>query len=189
MIRITVVHNELQYNKSTAGMGGDTMGFFIEKITYSQLMKQAERQHIALQQLVLEISPFIAKLLQDYGTKHSELHELYFNFHQLQFELEYHMIKAETTVFPKIQLYEKTKDIGSLLITLQTICELNKESELIIDLLKELRKITNGFKPPSEVCAMYKLTYMKLEHFDKNVVEHINLEHHLLFARFVNEVA
>ncbi|UOE94923.1 hemerythrin domain-containing protein [Alkalihalobacillus sp. LMS39] len=165
------------------------MGFFIEEITYTQLMKQAERQHIALQQLVLEISPFITKLLQDYGTIHSELHELYFNFHQLQFELEYHIIKEETAVFTKIKLYEQTKDASSLLITLQTICELRKEFELIIDLLKELRRITNGFKPPSEVCPTYKLTYMKLEHFDKNVIEHINLEHHLLFTRFEDEVA
>ena len=61
-------------------------------------------------------------------------------------ELEQHQLRKKTIEFPTIKEYEKTHSKELLDKIVGIIKELEDEHEGAGDILKELRKITNGFK-------------------------------------------
>jgi len=61
--------------------------------------------------------------------------------------------------------------------------ETENEHDNAGDILKEMRRITGGFKAPDNGCSTFDKAYEKLEEIEKDLFKHIHLENNILFER------
>jgi len=153
---------------------------------FNQLSKSAlidhiiETHHEYLRQNLPRIESLTETIFRVHGENHYEM--LYFvneSFKALKKELEAHLEKEETILFPKVKEYEK----GQLnRVALEsTIEELENEHDAAGDILKELRRKTNGFSVPPGGCNTFVFAFEKLEELEKDLFQHIHLENNILF--------
>lgn len=129
------------------------------------------------------ISELTTKILRVHGEHHPELLEIFQTFHQLKMELEAHLIKEETIQYPAIRRYIESNNEKDLSKAVLVIAELEKEHTFAGDCLKSLRKISNDFEIPADVCSTFVKTYEMLELLESNTFTHIHLENNILFGR------
>jgi len=98
-------------------------------------------------------------------------------------ELEQHLIKEEEILFPLIKKYEDNPTAENLNKAITVMNETEDEHEAAGDILKEMRKLTNGFKAPENGCNTFVKTYEKIEAIEKDLFNHIHLENNILFER------
>jgi len=141
--------------------------------------------HAYLQKELPNISKLVTTILRVHGVDHgdvlSRVHKL---FHSLKMELEQHLIKEETILFPIIKEYEKNPSQELLDKGIKVMRETENEHEGAGDIIKELRKITNQFTAPPSGCTTFCLTYEKLSELESDLFQHIHLENNILFPRF-----
>lgn len=118
-----------------------------------------------------------------HGGNHSELSKVHKLFHTVKMELEAHLIEEETIQYPAIKEYLRSNSEVDLDKAINIINQLQDEHTGAGDILKELRKVTNDYKAPSDGCNTYKLTYAKLEEMESDIFQHIHLENNILFPR------
>jgi regulator of cell morphogenesis and NO signaling len=53
------------------------------------------------------------------------------------------------------------------------------------DVLRELRKVTNDYAVPTDVCISYKTLYETLEALEQDLHQHIHLENNILFPKAI----
>lgn len=119
----------------------------------------------------------------DHGKTLSRLHKL---FNNLKSEIEEHLVKEEELLFPAILEYEKNPSQHLLEKAIGVMKETEDEHNNAGDILKEMRKITNSYKTPSNGCNSFKRTYEKLQEIESDLFMHIHLENNILFERLKN---
>ena len=132
-----------------------------------------------------KISELTTKILRVHGEHHPELSKVHKLFHTVKMELEAHLIEEETVQYPAIKEYLRSNSEADLDKAINIINQLQDEHTGAGDILKELRKVTNDFKAPSDGCNTYKLTYAKLEEMESDIFQHIHLENNILFPRLL----
>ena len=53
------------------------------------------------------------------------------------------------------------------------------------NLLRDMRKRSDGYQPPAGACTSYKTLYSALAEFERDLHQHIHLENNILFPRAV----
>ncbi len=160
------------------------------KVPYPELIQYIlNRHHKYLEELLPELSNFVAKIYRVHGKNHPELANLYKLFHNLKIELEEHMIHEEEDLFPQVLEYCKEKSPGKLKEILVTNHLLEKEHETAGLFLKEMRECTNDYSFPEGACMTYRITYLKLQELEEDLFQHIHLENNILFPRLTAELA
>ena len=130
-----------------------------------------------------KISELTTKILRVHGGNHPELSKVHKLFHTVKMELEAHLIEEETIQYPAIKEYLRSNSEVDLDKAINIINQLQDEHTGAGDILKELRKVTNDYKAPSDGCNTFKLTYAKLEEMESDIFQHIHLENNILFPR------
>jgi len=118
------------------------------------------------------ISDLAFKVLYVHGKKHEVLYKVHELFNALRSELERHLIKEETLLFPAIH------DGNESLIK-----ELMDEHDGAGDLIKEIKEVTDHYKLPEDACQSYKLLFDKLEALEIDTYNHVHLENNILFKK------
>jgi regulator of cell morphogenesis and NO signaling len=139
--------------------------------------------HAYLHENLPKIGELTAKILRVHGNSHPELFKVHKLFNSIKTELESHLIKEETIQYPAIREYEKTRRIADLDNAIKIIKELEEEHTGAGDILKELRKVTEDYAIPDDVCPTFRLTYDKLQEMETDLFQHIHLENNILFPR------
>lgn len=111
----------------------------------------------------------------------SRLHRL---FSSLKSEIEEHLIKEEEILFPLIKKYEKDPTDEKKEAIVSIMSETENEHDNAGDILKEMRKITDGYRVPESGCRSFERTYEKLKAIESDLFHHIHLENNILFERF-----
>lgn len=155
---------------------------------YGQLIDYIVSTHHAyLVRELPKLRDLIGKILRVHGQQHPELSRIHKLFHNLETELEQHMIKEEEILFPLAKAYE-AKPAQRLLMEIYRVnAELEEEHEGAGDILKALRALTNNYMPPADGCGSYVLTYKGLEALEWDLFQHIHLENNILFPRLAEE--
>ena len=130
-----------------------------------------------------KISELTTKILRVHGGNHPELSKVHKLFHTVKMELEAHLIEEETIQYPAIKEYLRSNSEVDLDKAINIINQLQDEHTGAGDILKELRKVTNDYKAPSDGCNTFKLAYAKLEEMESDIFQHIHLENNILFPR------
>ena len=96
----------------------------------------------------------------------------------------------ERVIFPYVRqinnALKNNADYGSLLVrTLRKPVDktLLADQEQLRKLIYELRKNTNHYSIPPEVCLTYKVIMQKLQEIDNDLVQHIYLENSILLPK------
>ncbi len=115
-----------------------------------------------------------------HGENHYDmLHFVKESFAALKKELEAHLEKEETDLFPKMKAYEQGQVEKTTMEA--TIQELEQEHDAAGDILKDLRRKTDGFTVPAGACNTFRFAFEKLEELEKDLFQHIHLENNILF--------
>jgi len=140
--------------------------------------------HAYLRRALPETGELISKVLRAHGANHQELFNVHKLFNALRTELEQHLIKEEELLFPLISKNDLTpsKELQSQIF--KVLKESEDEHEGAGDILKELRKITEGYSVPDDGCKSYILAYSMLQEIEGDLFEHIHLENNILFKRY-----
>ena len=133
------------------------------------------------------LSALVAKIVSVHGDRHPELAQVEACFGEIRHDLEPHLLKEERVLFPMIrELDVATEPVSFHCGTLRNpISMMLREHDAVGDLLAQLRRLTNGYRPPADGCASYVACYAGLAEMEADTHLHIHKENNLLFPRVV----
>lgn len=138
-----------------------------------------DTHHSYLRKALPELTDILATIVRVHGINHPELYEVYKLFGRLRTELEQHLLKEETMLFPAFEAEnEKQEDIRKL--TAEIISEHEGAGEILIS----LRSITKDYRLPEDACATFGRAYMLLEELEQDLHQHIHLENNILLKNY-----
>ncbi|MEK3645067.1 iron-sulfur cluster repair di-iron protein [Aeribacillus sp. FSL M8-0235] len=154
--------------------------------TYSELIDHIiNKHHRYLLEELPNLSPYVTKVMQVHGGNHPHLIKIHRLFNELKTELEQHLWKEESEVFPLINQYEKHPTSENEQKMKKMIVDLTNEHDKTGDIIKEIRRVTNDYTLPNGACRTYQLVYNRLEALESDLFEHIHLENNVLFPRIL----
>lgn len=136
-----------------------------------------DTHHAYLRTALPDISSILARVLRAHGKHHPELFTIYQLFGQLKTELEAHLLKEETMLFPILS----DGDDPSIRSLTKEIIE---EHETAGSILQKLRHFTNHYQVPSDGCPTYAKAYHELQKLEHDLHQHIHLENNILLSSY-----
>lgn len=145
-------------------------------VSHEELSSYIELKHHAyLREALPQISGVFSAVLKAHGKNHPELFDLYKVFSGLRGDLEQHLIKEETMLFPAIgdAISSETRELTRII---------KEEHEQAGKALKELRHISNDYTLPQDACPTYQKLFTLLEDLEGDLHQHVHLENNILLA-------
>jgi len=164
--------------------------FPFDKLSLSQLAEYIVSNHHAyVKKESPQLLAYAQKVASKHGQHHPELNEILTAVTAIIEEMEQHMHKEETVLFPRIQELERCS-IGEPRDTKPDISYLQAPIELMEQehdqaglLLSAIRRLSGNYTPPQDACTTYKLLFAALEAFEKDLHQHVHLENNILFPK------
>lgn len=137
------------------------------------------------------IDEYATKVVKVHGTGHPAVIEIARLFKQVAMDLSSHMRKEEMILFPYIKKLVAVKKqqtaleeshVGSVFNPIQIMQE---EHEVVGNVLKQIRVLSESYAPPSWACNTFKALYAKLDEFEQDLHLHIHLENNILFPKAI----
>jgi regulator of cell morphogenesis and NO signaling len=167
-------------------------GFDFQQLTLAQLIKYIlDTHHVYTKDEMKRLEGLVEKVCAAHGANHSELLSMRDLLQQLFAELKGHMFKEEQILFPfVIQLEESRRHnrpapfapFGPVDNPIRIMIV---EHDNAGDILRELRKLSRGYRVPEDACISYKTLYEALEAFEQDLHQHIHLENNILFPKAI----
>lgn len=157
-------------NNDFNAMNPDVLSSYIE-----------DTHHNYLRQSLPEASELLNTVLRVHGKNHPELFSIYRLFGQLKAELEQHLIKEETILFPILSEADVNREE---IITVTE--EIITEHEAAGEVLRELRRMTGDYQAPADACGTFRRIYELMEEIEKDLHQHIHLENNILLNEYAN---
>ncbi len=147
-----------------------------------------QHHHTYVRESIPHIQELLDKVCNVHGEDSPFLLDVRENFSSLAEELLDHLPKEEEILFPAIRKLinqeDEKYDLGFIPSNLQTPIEMMEhEHDRAGHLIKEIRRITDNYKPPVYACPTFKATYIMLEQFDQDLMQHIHVENNILFPK------
>lgn len=95
---------------------------------------------------------------------------------QLAAELGLHMDKEERILFPMLASGQGAAATGPIRV-------MEQEHEDAAIVLGRIRTMTRDHTPPQDACATWRALCLGLAEFERELMEHVHLENHVLFPR------
>jgi regulator of cell morphogenesis and NO signaling len=140
---------------------------------------------------IARLGPLFDKVCNVHGPSHPELLEIRHDFQALAQELTVHMMKEERVLFPFIERMEESVVAGEPVIPApfgsvnNPVSMMIHEHDTAGNLLREMRKQSDGYQPPVGACTSYKTLFSALAEFERDLHQHIHLENNILFPRAI----
>jgi regulator of cell morphogenesis and NO signaling len=96
-------------------------------------------------------------------------------------EMQSHMRKEETVLFPMIRRGGRGQAVY------MPVRVMEQEHDAHGQNLSAIRRLTGSFVPPPHACATWRALYDGLAALERELMEHIALENHVLFPRAVGD--
>jgi regulator of cell morphogenesis and NO signaling len=148
-----------------------------------------QHHHEYVREAIPKIRELLDKVCSVHVDTNPELLAVRTDFEALAEELSGHMPKEEQILFPAIRRIEG-QPIASIESAISPtalqmpIMVMEEEHERAGDLIKSIRSRTGHYSPPGYACPTFQLTYVMLQEFDNDLIQHIHLENNILFPRF-----
>lgn len=137
--------------------------------------------HSFVRKMLPEISFYAEKVARVHGERDPELYDILQNVNLLRSEMLGHLRKEEEELFPQIKELVTQKKTGSVKSAI--VEALEEEHDKAGDLMARIEELTNGFNPPSNACASYRVLFQNLEGFQQDLHKHVHLENNILFPK------
>lgn len=137
-----------------------------------------DTHHSYLRRSLPETAEILNVVLRAHGKNHTELFHVYRLFGTLKTDLEQHLLKEETMLFPALAETGVKEEI------LELTTDIINEHVAAGDILSELRNITNNYQVPSDACPTFERAYEMLEELEQDLHQHIHLENNILLKDY-----
>ena len=135
--------------------------------------------HERLRENLPTIEKLLAKIIDVHGENHAELHQVENEFIPLKSAMTAHLAEEEDHSFP---LIGEASETGIITKAVEAALDgLRADHDAVGDHLKALRRLTDGFKVPSDGCQTYQFVYDKLNELETDTFQHVHLENNVLF--------
>lgn len=134
---------------------------------------------------------YTSKVAKVHGKEHPEVIAIADKFYVAAEELNGHMCKEEQILFPYIKQLvsansNKSTIPGSVFETIKNpINMMEHEHDVVGDIFKTIRELSNNYTPPEDGCTTYKVSFLKLKEFEEDLHQHIHLENNILFPKSI----
>lgn len=168
------------YEERKKGYAGQKDGF--ESMSPLVLSTYIEDTHHGyLRKALPKTAELLNTILRVHGKNHPELFEVYSLFGQLKTDLEQHLLKEETMLFPDFE--DSIANKNEILHLTKTIIN---EHEAAGEILAKLRKVTKEYSLPEDACETFAKTYEMLEEIEEDLHQHIHLENNILLKEYAS---
>ena len=163
-----------------------------------QALSQAElithivdKHHTFTREELVRLEALLAKVSGVHGQNHPELFHIQDQFGKLRGELEPHMLKEESVLFPYIVRMEEAAVANQTLPrppfrTVQNpVRVMMAEHDAAGYILGRMREASSDYAVPPDGCISYKTLYSALTGLEVDLHQHIHLENNILFPRAV----
>lgn len=127
----------------------------------------------------------VSKVAAVHGERHAELAELARVFTEFARDLQAHMDKEDTVLFPRIRTLEAGTVPGRVLALDQPVRAMMAEHDDAGEALRVMRELTNGFTPPPDACGTYRVMLRALQEIESDMHIHVHKENNILFPRAI----
>ena len=134
----------------------------------------------------------VQEFAEGHKKKFTQLPELVVIFSGMVKELLSHIDYEEEIIFPYIKqiahAYKEKESYASLLVrTLRKPVEevMQHEHKFVEDALTRIRELTGNYFLPAEACASHKVSFLTLRDLEKDILQHLYLENHVLFPKAI----
>ncbi|MFD2725134.1 iron-sulfur cluster repair di-iron protein [Hyunsoonleella rubra] len=147
--------------------------------------------HTYVQESIPLILQYSNRVAQVHGHHYTEVVEINKLFIEVANELNDHLKKEETILFPYIKqlLQFKKEEKGYLQPPFGSvnnpISVMEHEHESAGDIFKTIAQLTNNYTPPEGACNTFRALYAKLEEFEQDLHQHIHLENNILHPKAI----
>ena len=147
--------------------------------------------HAYLYKMLPDLSNRVTSFIEGHKKKFPELEEMQSIFNDLSRILLMHMPLEDEIIFPYIKqieaTYRRNEPYGQLFVrTLRKpLGGVEKVHEEISTLLKQLKVNSNNFNFPSNACTNHQVVYHKLREFYDDMIQHMHLEHNILYPKVI----
>lgn len=145
-----------------------------------------ETHHRFLWDELPRLEALAEKVADVHGERHPELADVYRLVMALRLELEPHLTREESILFPHIRDLVTTGatsfHCGSLA---NPISVMLVDHDRAAELLGRLRAVTGGYGVPGDACASYRACYEGLAEVEADIHLHVHKENNLLFPAVV----
>ena len=162
------------------------------KATLTELIGHIVMTHHAYVRSELSrLLPMAEKVAAKHGPKHPEFRKIEQQLVVLAGELNVHLHKEETILFPYIEALERNREgsgraphacFGTVEGPIRAMVN---EHEAAGGLLENMRAATEGFTPPTWGCPTVVGLLHGLDGFEKDLHRHVHLENNLLFPQAI----
>ena len=128
----------------------------------------------------------LAKVLAAHGERHGEmLRAVRAVYGPMKAELDGHLAKEETVLFPLIRALDSGAQAGSFHCgsVRNPIRVMLMEHDSAGEALVQLRQLTGNYTPPEDACNTFRALYFELAEMERDLHRHIHLENNILFPR------
>lgn len=140
--------------------------------------------HLFMKDSLSELNTLLVRVLNTHFQNDSEiLLEVHKLFGLLKTDLEAHLAKEETRLFPLILEYDRTEDPDLKRRILLYLEEAEGEHEEAGRLFEKLAVITEDYRAPEHACGSWRRAYSLLDDLEKDTFNHIHLENTVLFGK------
>ena len=159
-----------------------------ELITYI-----VEKHHAFTREELERLEALLAKVCGVHGQNHPELFQIQDQFEKLRGELEPHMLKEESVLFPYIIRMEDAATRNQPLpappfgTVRNPVRVMMAEHDAAGYILGRMREASSDYTVPADGCISYKTLYSALTALEVDLHQHIHLENNILFPRAVEQ--
>jgi len=151
-----------------------------------------DKHHVYTRDEMQRLEGLVEKVVHAHAANHPELLSMRDLLQQLFAELRGHMFKEEQILFPFVVQLEQSRlqnrpaPFAPFGTVSNPIRMMLVEHDNAGDLLRELRKLSRGYRVPEDACASYRTLYKALEAFEQDLHQHIHLENNILFPKAIS---
>ena len=143
-----------------------------------------QHHHSYVRQSIPKIKELLNKVCSAHGEDSPFLIMVRDDFNEVAEELLNHMPKEEQVLFPALRELQNGATAPNLSAPISVM---EHDHERAGALIKSIRTLTNNYTPPSYACPTFKVTYIMLDQFDKDLMQHIHLENNILFPKAIGK--
>lgn len=137
------------------------------------------------------LGELMAKVLSVHGANHPELRDVAAAFGAVREDLEPHLMKEERVLFPMIRELSGAQSspsfhCGSISNPIRMMM---LEHDRAGELLAELRRVTDDFRPPADACGSYQALFQGLADLEADTHLHVHKENNVLFPSVLSAEA
>ena len=147
--------------------------------------------HEYVKQTIPSLEVNLFSFVNSHKKQYSALIDIQTTFLELAALINLHTRHEEEIIFPYIKqianAYNRKESYGSLFVrTLRKpLSNLEIEHSKIMNLLSQLRSLTNNYTFPNNACTNHRVVFQKLYEFDNDLVQHKHLENNILFPKAI----